>query len=413
MTDAVVGDSSESIDRKWNALLVDTILACTQELRASLPITEDAYVAAFFTAHSDHRAYYLYGVLDEVTRAATHMVRTESLLEPPTGGATTPLERATIGAILSEQALWSRKLKEALTNLIGFTECNESQYYFDLMLREHIDARERAIRNMKIYFDSVSTNAADDRTWLVDLRDANDALLDPKLCWYRSGEREGRSKNTKLLKFGERLRHVLRGRAYPNEVAVLGPTYGAYSQDSTAIHFGATDPHDRRPLNAIAEEFRALAFLAAYTLLRICELAGMDPNAGLPATRRLALLFGSSVHNDEQLQRLTKVPAEDGDYVAVFGALARVTAHKFSAFGYAVCQVRFLRDEPLPGAETDWVPGFLLQFFMSAQEVTSTLESQPLHDERSKAAHDPESRRDSAAIAAWRSIQKVLRKQPA
>jgi hypothetical protein len=104
-------------------------------LQKNLSINEVGYLRVVGYTHADARACYLYGVLDEVLKVGTTIIRWEEFLsgadkkQDEETSEDLHLKRIVTESVIDEQYLWVRKLTEILADLILFSTTNDQEYY--------------------------------------------------------------------------------------------------------------------------------------------------------------------------------------------------------------------------------------------------------------------------------------------
>lgn len=251
---------SESTQRELEALAnsldswdiyIDWGIRGGNELRACLGVDEDMFVRTFGSAVFDTRGYFLYAAIDEVQKAAIHLMRLRELLS---GDEINPLvdsaSRLVVTAILEEAGARERRLTEILLNLVLFSTTNEQVYYHHFLLLEELQDMLYSNIDSEEFFGarSINLDASIKRTMSQLVQEQ--AGIDFSKTWYLDKSAIQIPSNltdlTKLLKNHVRLSNI-RFRVKcalplmtPSEKICFGVTYGeAYGRPSEAVHFSS------------------------------------------------------------------------------------------------------------------------------------------------------------------------------
>jgi hypothetical protein len=129
---------------KWE-LFIDFGLRGGMELKTYLGVSEQMFVHTAGQAAADSRAFVLYAALDEMQKAAVHLMRFQELLSdedvPPLSA---PESRLLHFAIIEELGARERRLVEVLVNLVLFSTTNEQPYYRHFLMLEELADMLRA-----------------------------------------------------------------------------------------------------------------------------------------------------------------------------------------------------------------------------------------------------------------------------
>lgn len=142
------------------------------------------------TSYADARAYYVFGVLNEVIKAGTAMVRWKEVMEDPREGRERDAEeqdhigRLILEAIVDEQHIWMRKLAEILINLICFSQTNDQEYYRALMAATQLEAYLGLQGDFRDFysFENRNVNHSID-FWLERLQHIS-STINLEDCWF-------------------------------------------------------------------------------------------------------------------------------------------------------------------------------------------------------------------------------------
>src|SRR5687767_9351554 len=107
-------------------------------LQKRLAVDETGYLRVVGHAHADARAYYLYGVLDEVMKTSVAGIRWQEFIDEPADVSEKKkgesADAAHVGrlveeSVVDEQEMWVRKLTELLVDVVLFGTTNEQEFY--------------------------------------------------------------------------------------------------------------------------------------------------------------------------------------------------------------------------------------------------------------------------------------------
>jgi len=139
----------DSDNKRGRDLFVGIVIRAAVTLQKALPINEETFLGVSGSGYYDSRAYYLYGVLDEVLKLATAMLRWEGFLSDPDNSELEAalqkehgphMFRVTREGLMDEQHLSSRKLVELLCDLLLFESTNTQEHYRLFLTCELLDA---------------------------------------------------------------------------------------------------------------------------------------------------------------------------------------------------------------------------------------------------------------------------------
>lgn len=368
----VAGSEAGTADDAW----VKLIIAASREMRERLKVSEEYYTSIFPSASSYGRDFYLYGVLDLVERACFSYARIDEsldkrLLQDATNEAELRVHRNYHHSLLMESAVATRKLVEALAELINFSETNEEIFYRHYLLKKLEDAYRRSNNYRERFYSRASINIERTAKKFVDDATELESQLDRARCWYLRKTKTGRGSS--LAPFDEVFDTAL-AYASPQERIGLGLTYDAgYSRPSKSIHWsiGSLEPWVDPPYIKVAQG--QILVLCSHVLLRCRQIHRWRNRSG--AMVELMRLFKKQESTTELYKIISKTMLSRGDFVIVQGELAEVLEVAISNFSYRIYRVRFLSKSPLPDVPEDWYTGAEMQVFFRAADIKNrTLE---------------------------------------
>jgi hypothetical protein len=341
-----------------------TPLRLASRIQARLGVDELNYLHVAGQAHHDARAYFLYGALDEVIKAAIAAMRwREFLKDSPTEkdpkfseGDRARMARQVLASTASDQALWFRKLIELLVDLVLFSSTNEQDYYRCYLTGKSVSAAEDQKRDVTEFFACQIENAAYGlRLDLDALRDVG-ARIDVARAWFLQGP--GGLDGTQV---GNRRFSSFRSRfikahdvAAPETRLILGASYApAYSRPSGRMHWTIGEMSQAEDVSDVERVLVHIGLLG----LCICHLA-----EDLVGDRQASTAMGTrQAIEDSDVSRLYAIRFQRqfdvGDIVLVDGEhVCQVTETARSRYGNTSFRCRFLGRPPIRSIPSDWCP---------------------------------------------------------
>lgn len=349
---------------------VRLIIAAVGEMRERLKVSEEYYTSIFPTASPYGRDLYLYGVLDLVERACFSYARIDesmdhNLLQNPSDEAELRLHRNYHHSLLAEGAVATRKLVEALAELINFSGTNEEPFYRHYLLKKLEDSYRRANNNRERFYSKASLNIERTAKRFTDDAAKLETQLDRARCWYLRKTKSGRGNS--LAPFDEVFDTALR-YASPHERLALGLTYDlAYSRPSKSIHWsiGSVEPVINPSYIKVAQG--QILVLCSHVLFQCRRIHRWRNRRG--AIIELMQLFRKEESTIELYRTISKTTLSRGDFVIVQGELAEVLEVARSQFSYRIYRVRFLSKSPFPDVPEDWYTGPEMRIFVRTGEI--------------------------------------------
>ncbi len=344
-------------------------LRAATDLRSKLAIDETFYRFTSGFGVGNPRDYYLYGVLDEVVKAATAAIRWEEILsdedetEDIAGEDSDEmirLERLVTESVADEQALWQRKLSEHLVDLICFTQTNDEEQYRGYLAAAQLSAYLRLQQDFRDFHASKSANVDKTIGLCIDVLRPIAAKTRP---WYLHErldlESELRLSSQVFAPFRPRYKQAL-PLANQAERVQLGVSYDrSYSRNSRSLHANVGGVRYDLTRGDLRRNSEHVCLIAAQLVVRAYELTGEEPT---DVSESLVKVLGGDLTDADQLLTARHVrDHEIGDLVLAYGDLAEVVDVAESEFGYRSYKVKYLSKPPIPDISEDWFPAEYVQ----------------------------------------------------
>jgi hypothetical protein len=333
------------------------VLQGSTELRGQLEIDEAAYLRLVPSAHKDARAHFLYAVVDDLARVGSAMIRWKELSSgnvPDDTGGQDVIQRTALGAIITEQSLWLRKLLECLVDVICFADSNLPAYYRHYTLCRELESRLRYASELRDFYGKESANIRFGTARLIEQIRETEKAVEIDRCWYLHDKKPlpTQPKQRLLSSFRSRLKQAL--HASPSiDRLLLGLTYRMYAEASEDIHFTASETH-RSTTNAdISSRAVYSGLLATRILLRSYRLVDVHPKTAF--NKQVHRVFANESAASGLLKFFAEPIASPGDFVLSLGALAELRESYKSSFGYYMYRVEYIATPPIADIEDEWV----------------------------------------------------------
>jgi hypothetical protein len=375
----------EDDSRKRRDFFVSAPLRAAERLRKALPVDEVGYRRVNALLHGDARAYYLYGVLDEVMKASMAGMRWIELLgdEPAgadaaSGPAKAPdgpeaegeehLPRLMLESVIDEQEMWGRKLTEILLNLILFSTTNEQEFYRLYLACNEMDAYIGLQADFNEFFGcrSENVNATIDRL-LGEIRRIK-AQVDFTRAWFVADrvdfqQRPGLGKTLRNAR-----QRFIRAQsvASPDLRLVLGGSYEVgYSTPSRSVHPNIGGPTREFTRATVDSNVGKVGLLALQIIAVAHDLTGIKPEGEsvqvVNAVRRS--------EGPDRFRRGFQRVLDVGDIVFAYGDLCQIVETAKSKHGNTSYKVRYLIRPALPGVGEDWFPNRYIQLLYRRRDI--------------------------------------------
>ena len=336
----------------------DTALKAAKSLQGRLSMDEYGYRSGAGSSYADARAYYIYGVLNEVIKAGTAMVRWDGLITEPKESEKDETEeekhidRLILEAIVDEQHIWMRKLAEILINLICFSQTNEQEYYRAFMAAIKLEAYLGLQRDFQDFYRIKNRNVRYSIDfWLENIQYIG-STISLEDCWFLQ-DGKGLKAETHPAGVFRSTRHLLRRSlsiAFPGEKIALGHSYEyVISTASRSMHPNIGGSKYPINMGILELKFTRVGLLAIHIVHRSHQLCGLEPT-GVAESIAKAFESEESIAPD-----LLEQEYEIGDLVIAYADLAEIIDTLPSEYGYTSYKVRYLTKPPIEGVdEEDW-----------------------------------------------------------
>jgi hypothetical protein len=364
--------------RVWFVLINSAV----KELRPLLQMDEASYTFVSVEAHAQSRDFLLYGILDEVQKSATAILRWDELLEGTEGPGAVDADseedrqvlRVVLEATRDEQSMWIRKLVEALGTLICFSTCDEAAYYRHFLLLSSLRERRAIALDLDRSYACPSRNLAfsiDQLAEEIAMLEASGAVAIER-SWYvsrktpRSKDELNRVRVRDVLVSEAARTKTAFEHASADEALVLGISYDRiYGRASRDIHFGPPRLQRSPSIELIAQNSEDVALLCRAIIHRVQLLTQQCP----PGANRILRDSLDSSPAAAVLAQQTRSDASVGDFVLAETAPAEVLEIVESELGYQSYLVRFVADQPLESIDTDWIPAQYIRVLFRRTEL--------------------------------------------
>ncbi|MEI8015295.1 MAG: hypothetical protein WCH20_10720 [Nitrospira sp.] len=361
-----LGQEPKSEAEESRDLFIGVALRGAVTLQKALGLNEDTYQGVAGHSLHDSRAYYLYGVLDEVLKAATAMLRWQQLLKNPEKEGLKEIQGKENGnhlirivdeAVQDEQDLWSRKLAELLCNLILFESTNSQEYFRLFLTCEHLDAYLGLQRDFHDFFNCQNFNARESIQSLVSTTKQCTKSIPLKKAWFLNDAINWE----KPIKPGglfcsirQRYKLALK-KADPDQILALGISYEhGYSVPSRSIHANIGGPPMKIDRKAIEISFSHVVLFCALVMLQAYKVAGVTVTGDAEFVDKI---FKSGTDARKILNSVYGKELEVGDIVFAYGKdLCIVVDKRRSEYGYNSYKVKYLSPPLIPEVPEDWFP---------------------------------------------------------
>jgi len=361
-------------DTGKESLLNDTVeffssgpLQAATALQNTLAVDETSYRFAARSDHNDARAYLLYGVLDEVIKAGTGCIRWNEFLQEKPGEE--PIKRdqrqhdhigrVVLEAVIDEQNLWTRKLIEALVDLICFSQTNEQTHYRMYLAAKHLDAFLRLQEDFKEFYACESGNVSYSIASFTDdiRRSWEDSI--PNL-WFLKVPRHTFFKPNYyphpahfLQSTWDKFRRAVKISS-DDERLILGMSYEhAFGGSSRSIHLNIGGPTYNADIERVRTGIGRVGLLCLHVVNKAHHLSGIKPQG---VAEEVAALFSGGSVAPKVMARIQESRFELGDIIITYNTLAEVLEERSSKYGYKAYRIRYLSKPPLPETPEEWVP---------------------------------------------------------
>lgn len=351
-------------------------------LQKALPINEETYLGIEGSGYHEARAYYLYGVLDEVLKSATAMLRWHEFLKDPDKAAEQAIKekehgahvvRVTEEALSDEQHLWARKLTELLCDLLLFESTNTQEFYRIFLACEHLDAYLGLQRDFQEFFGCTNLNAQESIQYFIAEVKQLSRAIDLTAVWFLKNSINldkplgpGRLFCSTRARFKSALL-----KADADQKITLGVSYEtAYSTPSRSIHANIGGPPMEISRKSIEATFSHIILLCTQIILQAHKLSGIP----LIGDSQFVQKMIAESNGTAALVSLSGKELDEGDIVFAYGKdLCIVTDKNKSPYGYTSYKVKHLTTPPLPEVPEDWYPARYVHLLCPQRQVREHL----------------------------------------
>jgi hypothetical protein len=412
----------------WD-FFIDAGLRAAHEIRKILKIDELGFVHVAGQAHADSRAYFLYAALDEVEKAALHLMqlRDSKVDQTPKTTGDRITRNVTEFVIEDEGARERRLLETALAVVLSF-QTNEQAYYRHLLAVEHLHDLIRMNEDLLEFHGAKSLNTSAAIQRQVEECSRAQAGVDWSRVWYLNSsaqelpEGDSASDEKVLLRYTKpssiRMRYMRAANALTaNERLAIGMSYSeAYGDPSRAVHFAANNMSILRNPEAAVSGVSRIGLLMMVIIDRCHGLIG---NPELKLASQLNRVFASNPYAEERVRALSLGDVEVGDFVLASGYLAEILEMKQSRYGNRSFRIRFLAERPLLDVNEDWFAARHVRRLYSRKvlveklkedrrglptEIVNAIDDAPVHVVQEALRH--------AMIATWNGGLREAMQQP-
>lgn len=346
-------------------------------LQRALACDEAGYLQAAGYCHRDARAFFLYGILDEVIKSGSAIQRWSGLLTGPIPEDRTDddrhVTRLVIESIIDEQCMWIRKLVEALIDVICFGDTNEQGSYRAYLAAKELDALLSRQKDFETFLGGRSAALQSSILEVACLLAREGMHARGELAWFvKSLPTEDRlpKPGQVLQPVRTRFRRALRMANRDEQLTLCASYEDSYGRASRMVHCGVGAEHWRSTCAFLDGQIGHVAILCADIIMRAYGLAGIEPSGTAAQLKRF---FETGSEGPRILESMHRREFDVGDIVIAAGQLAEVVERVESDYGYVSYAVRYLLDQPRPGVVEDWLPGRYIQRLFKLSEAKQFL----------------------------------------
>ena len=361
-------ESSREISR-------DTLLKGPTALKRHLNLDEETFLRVDGPFQRDARAYYCYGVADEILKAGVAAIHWEELLEGPNPDPATTshdknITRVVVERVRAEQEMWIRKLTEHLINLICLSNNNKEPVFRALLAAQCLDDHAGLDLDFQEFFACRNEN----NRYSINMYAKIIAEIQTKenlrpLPLFAAAINPDRLPHPGklLLSVRARFKKALTLATLEEKIALRLSYASGFSESSRTIHATIQDrPAQQSDLEEIAGRLGEVGLLAAHILSRVFSLCAIQP-AGF--TKQLL----DAISHPQSIAPALIATAEReffaGDLGLLTGEVVQVIKTSKSTFGYTSVRVRYLSRSPLPGILEDEFPAKYFSPIVAAKDV--------------------------------------------
>lgn len=331
-------------------------------LQKRFSIDEVGYQRVMGHTHADSRAYFLYGVLDEVLKTTVAGLRWLQLLNEPEktpeamGKEEQHSARLVLESVIDEQEMWVRKLTEILLDLVLFSSTNEQEFYRLYLACKQLDAYIGLQADFEEFYACRSANADSTIQLLLGEIEEIRQRINIGKAWFVADGINLRQPPPPGRIFRSVRQRFMRAQANASSDLrhVLGPSYElGYSSPSRSVHPNVGGPNQEFTEAEVERNLSKIGLLGLHIMAVAHELAGIEPEG------EAKQLVDSLKNSDgpELFRRVFQREFEIGDVVFAYGDdLCQIVDKAKSKYGNTSYKVRYLVKPMLEGIEEDWFP---------------------------------------------------------
>lgn len=360
-----INKPEEAVDSEENrrVFFAKAPIQAATALQKALPVKESGYRFVVGHAHGDARAYYLYGILDEVLKACVASMRWDELLgdtekkHEVVAAEDEHLGRVVIESIIDEQLMWARKLTEILSDLILFSSANDQDHYRLYLACKQLDAYLGLQKDFGEFFACRNVNIDTSIDLLCDEIGDIGKRIDVRRVWFLKKPIDRKKLPRPGSIFGsarERFKQAVEV-ASPDHRLVLGASYETgHSVPSRSIHPNIGGPRREVSLQDVDRNIGRVGLLCIHTVLVAHTLSGINPKG---VGEQLLRVLDKGTNAPEILERVFQRELDIGDIVFAYGEdLCQVIDRSKSKYGFTSFKVRYLTKPMIPEVKEDWFP---------------------------------------------------------
>ncbi|MCH1638902.1 hypothetical protein MJ257_02175 [Paenibacillus timonensis] len=179
-------DDKESWLTQWK-YWAQCSIKILDEYSPHIKLSNEEYISSSNHAliQSNPKGFFLFGVLDEISKVGTSMFRWIELIsgEEEIDPKSYPA-RSVIQAVFEEQQMWSRKLLEALVDLILFMRTDRELYYKHYLLLKELWGLMDSFKDWSEFFGHPSNNLDFQKRIWTQTISTIESSIDLNKCWY-------------------------------------------------------------------------------------------------------------------------------------------------------------------------------------------------------------------------------------
>lgn len=378
-------EGSEDLVGKRAQFFFGSTLRAAINLQKSLKMDENFYSLVVGYSAGDPKAFYLYGILDEVIKAVTAIVRWEgflnnssedqsSLIAEDSLGQRDHLHRVITEAVMDEQNLWIRKLTEILSDLVLFDSTNTPIHYKLYLTCRQLEAYLGLQKDFSEFFNCENLNAQHSISDMTERIAEIGKSINLKDVWFLNN-------NFSLHKLGPgqvfeslRTRYRLAATKCTDEQSIaLNVSYErAHSGPSRSIHLNVGGPPPEDIPKKVESNIGYVGILCFHIIHQAIKLAGIEPEGDAKFIQEL--LEDERYEASDMLKSKYKQELEIGDVVFAYGEdLGLVIEKKASSYGYTSYRVSYLTRPPLEEIPEDWWPAPYVHLLLPRKNLKDNL----------------------------------------